>query len=54
VSEDQEVTPPWTVNETVLWACRARNTGVVDGNGDALGWLDLNVAARAWATPAVE
>lgn len=51
VNETQVVVPSWTTTETVIWAARARNTGVI-ASGEALNWLDLNVAGRAWAKKA--
>lgn len=51
VDETQVVVPSWTVDETVIWAARARDTGVA-ASGQALNWLDLNVAGRAWAKKA--
>ena len=51
-SEDQEVIPPWVVNESVIWAAFADNVGVTSDAGARIDWIDLNTAARAWGKSA--
>lgn len=48
-NETQVIVPDYVDDESVIFACRALNTGVVGPSSVSVRWLDLNVAGRGWA-----